>query len=48
MAEKLSRIVAKRRMLDFDAEYQARILKEVANKPGFNLYVYANQFNITA
>jgi LAO/AO transport system kinase len=48
MAEKLSRIVAKSRMQDFNTEQQARILQEEANKPGFNLYVYANQFNVNS
>lgn len=45
LAEKLGRIIAKRRMADYDAEKQAQILQQIANKPGFNLYVYANQFS---
>lgn len=45
LAEKLGRIIAKRRMADFHAEKQAEILRQIANKPGFNLYVYANQFS---
>ncbi len=45
LADKLGRIIAKRRMADFNAEKQAEILRQIANKPGFNLYVYANQFS---
>jgi LAO/AO transport system kinase len=45
LAEKLGRIIAKRRMADFDAHKEAHILQGIANKPGFNLYVYANQFS---
>jgi LAO/AO transport system kinase len=45
LADKLGRIIAKRRMADFDAEKQAQILQQIANKPGFNLYVYANKFS---
>jgi len=45
LAEKLGRIIAKRRMADYDAEKHAQILQQIANKPGFNLYVYANQFS---
>ena len=45
LAEKLGRIIAKRRMADYDVQKQALILQQIANKPGFNLYVYANQFS---
>jgi LAO/AO transport system kinase len=41
MAEKLGRILARRRMADFNMQEESAKLEQLANKPGFNLYVYA-------
>lgn len=45
LAEKLGRLLVRRRMADFDIEEATRDLEQNANKPGFNLYVYSKQYN---
>lgn len=44
LAEKLYRIVSRRRMADFDPDRATGLLAENENNPGFNLYVFAQQY----